>query len=606
LLLERKKTSSLESEVKTLKKQNQVLERELDQKDNEIVKHTSEKHKLISQIDFHRHKSLVTTGVVPDFEHASYDVDAHELTEGILRKSGRNSDMNVRLFNKEAEKEFFAADDYYNEEREEEDIITDQNSPMKAKGKECEEKKEEKRELKSDKKESTLDNLGNKIGNVWGKLFSSDAEKNKKKEEKVEKVEKTEQIEKRGSKEETTEKDKEKDKERKKSKDKEEKEGKEVKEGKDNAVKFTEMTCKDEVSLSKIPEKEKNKSLVFASSPNINSILKDNNSANNKQDKQEKDDISTNSGISLPRNFFKRHTMGFTDKTSQEDFPTDNLYFNRKESKDKVATSPQMQLKKDNNLIANYEMIIFQLKSDNQNQKNLLQESNKNIFKVKDEFQVLVSCQVEKIKTLEGELTNAREDLIKYTQSTQGVMNQNKFYEVKVINAENTIKQLQSELSACQETIKKFQNIIEDKELIVCSLQDSLRKHEIENSVLARKLAELKSAIMDQNIRMQIFTGKKRETFSTANFTLTFTKSEDEFFIVIYQEEGKPGEVTKLDDVENIKVANENENSIEFSYMKVKKLVTTVLFMNENVHQVIRIYRDFTERNMKQKNQLYY
>lgn len=175
-------------------------------------------------------------------------------------------------------------------------------------------------------------------------------------------------------------------------------------------------------------------------------------------------------------------------------------------------------------------MMIHQLNVENRNNKQLLAEANKNIIKIKEEFQMLVGTQVEKIKQLEKDLKTSREDLVQYTRSTQSIIDQNKTYEIRNINNDNMIKSLQSELSACKETITKFQILIQDKELVICSLQDNLKRHESENTVLAKKLAELKNAILEENIRTQIFTGKKKEMFTSPSFNLTFMKNDEGFF----------------------------------------------------------------------------
>lgn len=585
LLSERKKSSDLENEVLKLKKLNNDLERDLELKDKEITKNTNEKHKLISQIDFHRHKSFIATGVTSDFNHPSYFYDVDELTESIKKKTSEYK-ISVDLQNPK-EKEIYT--DTKSNNSDEEDIVNNKDtikrrvlSPQKDTDEPvtkannntiCAEKNFEsnlksisnlkEKEISETETKSVMSQVDNKVF----KILDNNINKN------------------------------------------------------NNTINTITNTKK---SLNEFPQQ-------VVDAPNSNSTTNTNNTnnsniANNSNNLNAKNSISHKLGnlqlkfgsilgkffnnndnishLSSPRsgNSLIKNKSHIVGQDSQQDNFSLNGSIKNFDSQTKNANTSKEQV-----LIANYELVIHHLQTENTNQKNLLSESNKNILKVKEQFQALITSQIEKIKNLELELNTAREDLVNYTQSTSAVMNQNKTYEVKINNNENTIKQLQGELTACKETIKKFQLIIEDKETIICSLQENLKRHEIENTVLARKLAELKNAIMDENIRMQVFSGKRKEMFTSANFNLTFTKSDDGFFLALYQEEnGKNQETINLDDIENVKVNSASENSLDFIFMKNKKLQTWLLYMNENIHQVIRVYRDFRERATKQKNMLYY
>lgn len=572
LISERKKSSDLEAEIIKVKKLNNELERELELKDKEITKNTNEKHKLISQIDFHRHKSFVATGITSDFNHPSYFYDVDDLAESIKKKTTEYKMSVDSQCPKEKElysdtKSNNSAEVEFVEGKEKQNIL---NTDLL--------EKQVKNKILSPQRDfsgSACNNLNTQISTS----MSHDDGMKEKINENETKHELT-QVENKVFK---------------------------VTSNSSNNINKTANTA---MNLQGISE------LAISNSTNNTSNTNNSNAKNSISNKLGNlhlkfgsilgkffnNDNMPVSHLSSPRssNSLAKTKSGLQGIDSQQD----NFSLN---SSIKNFDNQPKGNSKEQTLIANYELVIHHLQNDNLNQKNLLQESNKNIIKVKEQFQALITSQIEKIKNLENELNTARGDLVNYTQSTSAVMNQNKAYEVKINNQENLIKQLQGELIACKETIKKFQVIIEDKETIICSLQENLKRHEIENTVLARKLAELKNAIMDENIRMQVFSGKRKEMFSSANFTLTFAKSDDGFFLAIYQEEnGKNQETINLDDIENVKVNSANENSLDFIFMKNKKVQTFLLFMNENVHQVIRVYRDFRERSTKQKNMLYY
>ena len=98
LLSEKKKTSNLESEVNSLKKINQQLEKENELKENEVIKFTSERNKLISQINYHRHRSFIATG----FEDSCPNInkvdeinevnDINEVKERIIKEIEKDKD----------------------------------------------------------------------------------------------------------------------------------------------------------------------------------------------------------------------------------------------------------------------------------------------------------------------------------------------------------------------------------------------------------------------------------------------------------------------------------------------------------------------------------
>lgn len=504
LIAEKQKNVEIENQLKSLKKNNTDLEKEIDHKDNEILKLTNDKQKLTSQIDFHRHKSFKKDGNFIEFNVDDNEIE--KLSENVMKRS---SVIGV-------EKEIYTSDSKDNTTEESNNIETNQNT------------------------HNEISN--NKVDNI----NSSSQQKNH-----------------------------------------------------DSQNKIRKSTTSD-FNLKSIDKTEKDKNpIVETTLSRFGSMF---GKLFTKEDVKVKASSNTvgkfqnESSISSPRS--SNSAFKFKQNEGEGDEYNDNQL-----DKNQYL----LEKKKDQQLINTYEMMIHQLNVENRNNKQLLAEANKNIIKIKEEFQMLVGTQVEKIKQLEKDLKTSREDLVQYTRSTQSIIDQNKTYEIRNINNDNMIKSLQSELSACKETITKFQILIQDKELVICSLQDNLKRHESENTVLAKKLAELKNAILEENIRTQIFTGKKKEMFTSPSFNLTFMKNDEGFLVVIYEEEdGGKYECISIDDIDNLKVLNDNDNTLEFTFMKNKKSQSWTFIMNENIHQVIRVYRDFRERNYKQKNNLYY
>lgn len=526
LIAEKQKNVDLENQVKSLRKNNTDLEKEIDHKDNEILKLTNDKQKLTSQIDFHRHKSFKKDGNFLDYNVDDSEIE--KLSENVMKRS---SVIGV-------EKEIYTNDN--------KDIISDDTNNLEING------------ISSNNNLTVYSNYTaiNNSNVVNSNIFINNSNSHNSQQKAIESD--------KNSKHQSTN---------------------------EFLLKSVEKTDKDK-------DKDKNP-IVETTLSRFGSMF---GKLFSKEDVKIKNSSNTvgkfqnESSISSPR------SSNSAFKFKQNDDNNDEYNDNQLDKNQYL-----IEKKKDQQLITTYEMMIHQLNVENRNNKQLLAEANKNIIKIKEEFQMLVATQVDKIKQLEKDLKISREDLVQYTRSTQSIIDQNKTYEIKNINNDNLIKSLQSELSACKETITKFQILIQDKELVICSLQDNLKRHENENTVLAKKLAELKNAILEENIRTQIFTGKKKEIFTSPSFNLTFMKNDEGFLVVIYEEEdGSKYECISIDDIDNLKVLNDSDNTLEFTFMKNKKSVTWTFIMNENIHQVIRVYRDFRERNYKQKNNLYY
>ena len=543
LLNEKKKTELLETENKNLKKINIQLEKQVETKDEEIVKINLEKQRLISQIDFHRHKSFQVTGVMEQFNHNSYAVDYNELADEIINKTGEeeeylHSEEEIEAQSKNKKKKSMTnpdndfnvyLDEKEKEEKENVNKIVEANSNTTATSNIpiFNDKKEEEANENCEKSgfQSTIYNIQTKVGSIFGKMFTSSTNQNQS-------------------------------------------EIKQIISEKKNSMK-TPINLK--LSTKILEDCINNTHNHDCGTPTSN------NSMAYRLNTESYNQIKT---FSLNQEDAKSNYSGLDNKS---------LSFVKKEK-------------------GNYELIIHQLKSENQNLKNLLLEANKNTGKVKDEFHTLIKNQVDKIKQLQLEVNESRDELMKYSKSTEAVMNQNKQYEVKLINYENSFKQLQVEISALKDSMKKGQSIIEDKITENCMLKEKSTKQEKENSILAKKLAELKNAILTENTsQKKVFTGRKKELFTSSAFTMTFTKTEDSYYVIIFKDDtGKIIEYINLEDVENINKIENEENSLELVYMKNKKSVTWNLLMNENVHEVIKSYKEFLDWSMKLKNNLYY
>ena len=250
-----------------------------------------------------------------------------------------------------------------------------------------------------------------------------------------------------------------------------------------------------------------------------------------------------------------------------------------------------------NNQNTNYELLLSNYKLQNNNLKSLLSESNSNNKKIKENYQDLINAQAEKIKFLEGELSNTKEELFKLTQSNSYIVNEKQSYEIKLNNSENLVKKLEIDVSACKDTIKKFHTIIEEKDEVITYLKESMKKFESENSILNKKLIQLKNVFLEENIREKSFSSI--EVTSMTKTKITFGKSEDGYFVMVVDRFDGKLEYVFINEIIEFK-PNNNDNSLILRYYLNGKIAILNLLMQENISEAVKVYGFFKQKANEQ------
>lgn len=244
--------------------------------------------------------------------------------------------------------------------------------------------------------------------------------------------------------------------------------------------------------------------------------------------------------------------------------------------------------------------IINTLKLQNESLQKLLSDSNANIRKVKEDFQNIITIQSERIKSLEAQIAKAASENNNCTMSVTNIINQNKSFEIKLMNLTNDYKKCKEELNMANDALMSMQEVIQDKDSFNTTMAEKIKRLENENVSLAVKLAELKNAILDENIKEKMYRGYKKDMILNTAVTIIFTMNNEGFYIIVIREEGsKSEEVIKIDDVESIKLVSESESTIEVRYAKNKKLKCSLFNITDNVHQIIKSFRDFRDKSLK-------
>lgn len=245
----------------------------------------------------------------------------------------------------------------------------------------------------------------------------------------------------------------------------------------------------------------------------------------------------------------------------------------------------------------NYELLLSNYKLQNNNLKSLLSESNLNIKNIKENYRDLINAQTEKIKNLEVELSNTKDELFKLTQSNSYIVNQKQSYEIKLNNSENLVKKLETDLTACKDTIKKFHTIIEEKDEVITYLKESLKKFESENSILNKKLTQLKNVFLEENIREKSFNSI--EVTSMKKTKLTFGKSDDGYFVMVVDRYDGKLEYVFINEIIEFK-PNNNDNSLILRYYVNGKIAILNLLMQDNISDAVKVYGFFKQKANEQ------
>lgn len=273
--------------------------------------------------------------------------------------------------------------------------------------------------------------------------------------------------------------------------------------------------------------------------------------------------------------------------------------------------------------INTYEITIENLEIQNQTLRDLFNDSHSSLNLVKVEFQKIItelnakialqdnrlanqkfeieSYNQSKIKHLEDQIQSYKEELNKYQKSTTTLMNQNKSLEMKLLNSDASLKKVQSENVAAQAQINLLQTELQKKTNELSEMTEAYQRKDADNLALAKKLAELKTAMLDESVRNKIFTGYRKEIFTNTTLTLNLTKSSNGIYVMIIKDDNsKEGETVHIDSIDHIKIIDETHSLIEIKYLRDKKIKTIQLNLNSNPNDLIKTFKDFQEKALMQ------
>lgn len=243
--------------------------------------------------------------------------------------------------------------------------------------------------------------------------------------------------------------------------------------------------------------------------------------------------------------------------------------FNRRESSVETNTQNDLEFKKllNENIDLSHENDLLKKRVD-----DLTEDFNK----CKAEYQNIINSQIEKIKRLESLISEKNFSLDEMQKKLQIMFDNHKKYDVEKTKFESSLNELTKDKKLREEKIIELLLKLEDKENLISSYKESLQRHEIESAELARKLAELKNAIIESSLVITHFQGEKIGTFFNDSVELVFGRTEENEYVMIIKEKGSE-EYVDLEDIEYVKISEKHENALDICYVVIKKFCHFIL-----------------------------
>jgi len=274
---------------------------------------------------------------------------------------------------------------------------------------------------------------------------------------------------------------------------------------------------------------------------------------------------------------FDKEKQIFESSNSSQNLSLTNLFgniFNRRESSVENNLQNDSECKKllNENIDLSHENDLLKKRVD-----DLTEDFNR----CKAEYQIIINSQIEKIKRLESVMQEKNFSLDEIQKKLQIMFENHKKYDVEKTKYESSLNELSKDKKLREEKIVELLLKLEDKENLISSYRENLQRHEIESAELARKLAELKNAIIESNMVITHFQGEKIGTFFNDNIELIFGRTEENEYVMIIKDKSCE-EYVDLEDIEYIKISEKQDHVLDICY--VVEFYIFFCFLNLNIN----------------------
>ena len=198
--------------------------------------------------------------------------------------------------------------------------------------------------------------------------------------------------------------------------------------------------------------------------------------------------------------------------------------------------------------------------------KRKIEDQSLDFEKCKIEYKNLISLQLEKMKKLEHTVLDKNKAIDENNKKLESMFENYKKFDVQKTNFESDINELVKENKTMQDKIVELLLKLEEKENVLESYKVSLSRHEVESAELARKLAELKNAIIETNMVIQSFKCEKIGALFNNDIEITFGRTDDDEYVMIVKEDNDQ-EYINVEDIEYLKTNDKFVDMIDLCYL---------------------------------------
>ena len=218
------------------------------------------------------------------------------------------------------------------------------------------------------------------------------------------------------------------------------------------------------------------------------------------------------------------------------------------------------------------------LKAENINLKKRIKDLTEDYDLAKQNYQFLINNHVEKLKSLEISNNEKNKVIDENNKRLEVMLESYKKYDILQSKYESANSELITLQAKYTEMENNYQIKIKKQEKELNHNKKSLLKHETESSNLAKKLAELKNAVIEQNIVIQSFKGERKGTLFNHTleviilflliiiFKVTFGRTDDNDYIMILKENNSE-EYVNVEDIEFLKQNDKNIELVDLKYI---------------------------------------
>lgn len=246
-----------------------------------------------------------------------------------------------------------------------------------------------------------------------------------------------------------------------------------------------------------------------------------------------------------------------------------------------------------------YETIVAEYETQNENLKKMLNESFNSISLIKSSFQDLIN-EMEKVNKGLDEKLNIQYDINTKNESKISLLTkQISSSEIKIQNLENKNKNLIDEREKLNENFLFLQETNTKLNEKLKKTESVFKNYIQVNSGLSKKISTLKEElVLTESISEIVFNGYKKEVLGNKKAKLTFAFHDREYILLI-QYENRNYHIP-FHKIKMINLLDQDNNFVQIKYLKPDgKTEREKIYIIENSNLFIESYKSYYDKHLK-------